>query len=338
VYAHALRMGKELNRLGNSVSGQHTALRLVARTVKGLWAVEAGVAGALDTLGRRLRPERASARGRSLLRRLGPRLRKTAVIRRNLEIAFPEKDVLEIAALVRDVWGNMGSVLAEYGHLETICHREAEQRLEILRQADFDVFKPDGPPAIFVAAHLANWEIAPGAVVKLGVPLTGIYTPLTNPRLDRLLYRARERLGCGMVEREGAVRHLVAALRNGVSVGLIVDQRVDAGAPVPFFGHAMNSSITPAQLAQRFDCELIPVQVQRLESARFRVIFHAPVRPDHAVVDDRERVLQMTARLNALFEAWIRERPGEWWCAKRRWAKQLYGGRQERTAAGIDCG
>jgi len=316
----------------------HRRLDRSPRLLNGLWAVEAAAAGTLNALGRRLRPERASALGNRLMRRLGPRLRKTAVIRRNLEIAFPEKDGAEIEALVLDVWGNLGSILAEYGHLETLCHREAAQRLEIIRQADFEVFKPNGRPAIFVAAHLANWEMAPGAVVELGIPLTGIYTPLPNPRLDRMLYRARERLGCGMVERQGAVRHLVTALRKGVSVGLIVDQRVDAGEPVPFFGHAMNSSITPAQLALRFDCELIPVQVQRLGDARYRVIFHAPVTADPAVPDDRERVVQMTARLNTLFEAWIRERPGEWWCAKRRWAKQLYARHHERASTGIQNG
>ena len=28
----------------------------------------------------------------------------------------------------------------------------------------------------------------------------------------------------------------------------------------------------------------------------------------------------MTRRLNVLFESWIRERPGEWMCMKRRWS------------------
>ena len=72
--------------------------------------------------------------------------------------------------------------------------------------------------------------------------------------------------------------------------------------------------------------------------ARYRVIFHAPVTADPAVPDDRERVVQMTARLNTLFEAWIRERPGEWWCAKRRWAKQLYARHHECASTGIQNG
>jgi KDO2-lipid IV(A) lauroyltransferase len=288
-----------------------------------LWSVEGGLINALGGLSRRVSPERASETGRRLLRILGPRLHKTGIIRRNLQVAFPEKSALEVEQLVHDVWGNLGSILAEYPHLGTICNREAASRLEIVRRGNSDVFKKDGGPAIFVTAHLANWEVAAGAVVWQGMPLTGIYTPIQNPRIDDMLYRWREELNCGMVKREGAVRELIKELKRGVSVGLIVDQRVDTGEPVPFFGHVMNTSVTPAQLALRFRCELIPIQVQRLGGARFRVIFHEPVQPDDTIASEREKILQMTRKVNALLESWIRERPHEWLCTKRRWPRDL---------------
>jgi KDO2-lipid IV(A) lauroyltransferase len=207
--------------------------------------------------------------------------------------------------------------------LGTICNREAASRLEIVRRGDAEVFRKGGGPAVFVTAHLANWEVAAGAVAWQGIPLTGIYTPIQNPEINDMLYRAREELNCGMVKREGAVRQLIKALKKGVSVGLIVDQRVDSGEPVPFFGHNMKTSITPAQLALRSRCALIPVQVQRLRAARFRVIFHEAVQPDDTSASERKKTLQMTRKVNALFESWIRERPHEWMCTKRRWPKDL---------------
>jgi KDO2-lipid IV(A) lauroyltransferase len=293
------------------------------RLLRLLWAIEGGLIAALAALSRLVSPDRASAAGRRLMRALGPRLAKTRVFKRNLQVAFPEKSAGELDELVREIWGNMGAILAEYPHLETICRSEGEQRLEIIRKGDSQVFRDAHRPAVFVSAHLANWEIAAGAVVFVGVPLTGIYTPIQNPWFDRMLYQARLALGCGMVKREGAVRQLMKALRSGVSVGLLVDQRVDAGEPVSFFGHDMNTSMTPAQLALRFDCELIPVQVQRRTGARYRVIFHEPVRADDEAADEHQKMLQMTRKLNALFESWIRERPHEWMCSKRRWAKDL---------------
>jgi KDO2-lipid IV(A) lauroyltransferase len=83
----------------------------------------------------------------------------------------------------------------------------------------------------------------------------------------------------------------------------------------------MLTTITPARLALRFDCELIPVQVQRLQGARFRIIFHPAVKADDETADNHTKALQMTHKINILFEGWIRERPQEWICSNRRWPK-----------------
>ena len=148
--------------------------------LKLLWAVESGLVGLLGGLSRLFSPDLASSAGRRLMRRLGPRTHKTRHIRRNLQNAFPEKNALDIDELVRDIWGNLGSILAEYPHLGTICHREAEQRLECVIRGDAQVFRNTGKPAVFVSAHLANWEIAAGALSHLGIPA------------DRGLYAAAE--------------------------------------------------------------------------------------------------------------------------------------------------
>jgi len=275
----------------------------------------------LGGLSRLFSPDLASSAGRGLMRRLGPRMDKTRHIRRNLENAFPEKNAAEIDELIRDIWGNLGSILAEYPHLGTICHREAEQRLECVIQGDPQVLHNTGKTAVFVSAHLANWELGAGVLAQFGIPATAVYTRLQNPYMDRMLYRARQALGCGLVERDGAGRQLIRCLKQGISVGLIVDQRVDSGEPVPFFGRDMLTSITPAQLALRFDCDLIPIQIQRLKGARFRAIIHEAVRPDDETADERSKALQMTRKINTLFESWIREQPQQWMCTNRRWPK-----------------
>jgi KDO2-lipid IV(A) lauroyltransferase len=292
------------------------------RGLKLLWSLEAAFMGLLLRFGRLLTPDAASAAGAWLGRRFGPGTDKTRLIQRNLRLAFPDKTDAELDSLLTDIWGNLGRILAEYPHLGTICGSEAERRLEYVVADDIQVFENPHKPAVFVSAHLANWELAAGAIAHRGVPLNVVYTRLQNPGLDRMLYRARLALGCGLVERDGAARQLMRSLKQGTSVGLIVDQRVDGGAPVPFFGHEMLTSITPAQLALRFDCELIPVQIQRIENARFRAIFHSPVRAAADLADDR-KVLEMTEKINNLFEQWIGERPQEWMCTKRRWPKHL---------------
>ncbi len=286
-----------------------------------LWRLEAGLVHLLGVASRLIPPDRASGLGARLARRFGPRLDKTSKIKRNLKIAFPELSAGETDELVEKIWANIGAIVAEYPHLGTICDTRTGDRLEIVMEEPLEVFELTGKPAVFVTAHLGNWEVSAAAVAHLGVPLTVVYTALHNPYMDRVLTAARDALGFRTVEREGAVRELMRRLKHGSSVGLLVDQRVDSGEPTPFFGKDMHCSVTPAQLALRFQCDLIPIQVQRLQGARYRVIVHKPVTADDPGADANEQAINITRKINTLFEEWIRERPHEWICTKRRWPK-----------------
>jgi KDO2-lipid IV(A) lauroyltransferase len=138
-----------------------------------------------------------------------------------------------------------------------------------------------------------------------------------------MLRRRREALGCRLVSLEEGARPLIRELSEGRSVGLVVDTRDDDGVPIPFFGLDKLTTLAPARLALRFDCDLIPARVERLGDARFRLIVHEPIRPDPALASDKDRAIQMMRDLNRLFEQWIRERPEQWLCIKRAWPKDL---------------
>jgi Kdo2-lipid IVA lauroyltransferase/acyltransferase len=304
--------------LGNSFN---KAVKRLPSLQHFLWAVEAAVFGSFLGISRRLSPERASALGRRLFRGIGPRLDKTRIFRRNLSLAFPEKTADEIEALIREIWGNLGAVLAEYPHLPSYAVAGQPERLEIVINNESPVFQHTGKAAVFVSAHLANWEIPLASAIRLGLSVSVLYTPLQNPWLDRMLYKARARMGINMLPRDSGIRTLVRELGNGRSIGLLVDQRVDSGEPVPFFGLEMNTSTTPARLALRYHCDLIPIRVQRLGSARFRVSFEKPISPSGGITDEHRKVLDMTRQLNGLFETWIREQPQDWLCSRRRWSK-----------------
>ena len=286
-----------------------------------LWLIEAGVFRAFLLFARILPTDRSTAAGRRLMMSVGPRLEKHRIVRRNLMLAFPEKDEQAIEDLAAAVWGSAGSLLVEYGHLDDICVRDAENRLEIASHGPVPVLENPEKPAVFVSAHLANWEVCAIAVHRAGVPVTAVYTPLQNPYLDRMLMRRREALGCRLVPRDASMRVLLRELRAGRSIGMIMDQRVDTGVPIPFFGIDKWTTLVPARLALRHGYDLVPLRTERLGGARFRVTFYEPLKPDDPSADEIEQAIQMTRKINRMFEAWIRERPEDWWCSKRRWPK-----------------
>ena len=288
-----------------------------------MWFLEASILGFLWWLLGRLSADRATALGRRLLAFVGPHHDKNRIIKRNLTLAFPDLSPSEVEGLARQVWANVGAVMSEYPHLETICVQEADRRLEVVLHEEVESLRQAGKQAVFVSAHLANWEVSAAAIVRQGFPMMVVYTPLQNPWMDRLLARMRRPLGVKLASRDGALRPLVQHLKQRGSVGLLVDQRVDSGEPLPFFGRDMWTSLMPARLALKFGCPLVPAKVERLNGARFRVILQRPIQPDGDITDEQEQARAMTGQLNALFESWIREQPDQWLCSKRRWPKRL---------------
>ncbi len=283
-----------------------------------IWRVESAFFRLFLMVCGRLSVERASAFGRRLMAWAGPKQSKHKHVRRNLTLAFPDKPTDEIERLSSAVWGNMGAIFAEYAQLETIC----AERLDVQIDPTIRTFlEPETQRAVFVSAHFGNWELLAAAISRAGVPITAVYTPLNNPYLDAQLARQREHLRCHLLPRDESMRPLIRELQQGRSIGLVMDQRVDSGRPVPLFGIDKLTTLIPARLALKHGAELVACRCDRQDNGRFRIEFFAPITPDDPQASEVEQAVQMSRRVNASFERWISERPGDWFCTKRRWAK-----------------
>jgi KDO2-lipid IV(A) lauroyltransferase len=279
--------------------------------------IEAAALGLFWLGARALPPRRAARTGARLFAWLGPRLRKQDFVRSNLARLFPAAGPARIEALAREVWANFGAILAEYPHLPRFCAPDPSPFLRVAIAPETRDIVSRREPAIYVAAHLANWELATAAIGRLGIALSAVYAPQGNPHVDAMIQARRAALGCRFVGKANCMRRLLSDLEAGRSVGMLPDQRTDAGELVPFFGCPAPTTIGPAWLALRRGCPLVPVQVERLGPADYQVTFHAPlVRGERSA--DRSRALRLTAELNALFERWIRVHPGQWLCMRRR--------------------
>ncbi len=266
----------------------------------------------------------ASNLGGFLGRNIGPHLPVSARARRNLRLAFPDKGAAEIERIVRAMWDNLGRVAAEYPHL----HRITEVESGRVSGVDMDpvlALRDKSKAGILVAAHLANWEVLAGATVRRGIDLTGVVrepnNPLVRPLIDRLRGAAGgERTPKGMTGAKKAIE----VLRSDRVLGLLFDQKMNNGIPVPFFGIEAMTTPAPAQLALRFGCALVAVRIERTGPGRFRMTAQGPLTPP-GTGNRQEDAARLTAELNRILEGWIRAKPEDWLWLHRRWPEAAYG-------------
>ena len=287
------------------------------------WLFEAFFVKSLAKLIRSLSPERAARMAHAAFRVIGPLCRFATKIRRNLGLAFPQKNEREIKRLTRQACGNLGIAAVELV-LSARLWAEREQRIEIVMEDGVDLVSYRNRPAVLVTGHVGAWQISTFVAEAYGLRVTSVYAPEENPYLREYFARLRETLPCQWISRNGCMRVLTKELKQGNVIGLVSDTRMDSGEPLSFFGVPTPSNTTAARLALRHNCDFVPVRAERLPGMRFRITVCRPIRPDDPDAAGAEQAGQMTQKLLDHFEAWIREDPDQWMCFGRRWPHEAY--------------
>ena len=281
--------------------------------------IEAVGAGLMFGFFRLLPVDAASAVGGWLGRLVGPRLGVTKRAQINLQRALPYLGDAEARLVMRGMWDNLGRVIAEYPHLEEFKVYGNDGRIEFVGDDILDPVIASGKSAIFISAHYGNWEIATMAATQRGLDVAEIYRAANNPWIDRLIASYRGSVGSELIPKGVvAARRSIAAVRDGRHLALLVDQKMNDGIPVRFFGRDAMTAPAVAQLALRFDCAIMPARVERLTGARFRIVLSPPI-PVNKTGDRHADTLAIMTAVNAEIESWIHARPEMWLWLHRRW-------------------
>jgi KDO2-lipid IV(A) lauroyltransferase len=284
----------------------------------------AALHGALRTL-RLLGPASASNLGGCVMRRIGPWLPVSRIAERNLARAMPHLSRPARARIVRGMWENLGRTAAELPHLPALGRSASGPGWECPDDAALRALRERGGPALLFSGHLANWEIGFPVAAAYGLRVSWFYRAASNPLAERAIQALRGAATGPDVpmfpkSAEGA-RAALGHLRRGGLLGMLVDQKLNEGVAVPFFGHPAMTTTALAQFALRLRCPVLPLRPVRLGPARFRILCDPFLElPDTG--DRAADVIALTTAVNATLERWIREHPDSWLWMHRRWPEE----------------
>ena len=260
------------------------------------------------------------------MRRAGPWLPEHKIGRANLAAAYPEKSTVEIEWILSEMWDNLGRFGAEFFNLDRILdfdflHPDPSGRVIITSDAAerFLRLLNDGKPALIFAAHLANWELPALASAANELPSAVVYrAPNLRPIANAVLKIRTEKMGRLIRTGFDAPVKVADALRQGLHVGMLVDQYNAQGVTVTFFGRRTKANAMLARLARLIECPIHGVRVVRLPGHRFRLELTDEIAPVRDVTGELD-VDGTTQAITNIIEGWIREYPEQWLWVHRRW-------------------
>lgn len=234
---------------------------------------------------------KSSKFGGILFKKIGPKLKRSKIIKKNLEICNFEEN------LIPSIWENWGEAFFEVLNLKELLKKNSN-RLEIVGGIKHK-------KAFYVSAHLGHVLVQNVALKKLGVSnLSQLYHPRKNKFIDNLFKKIHQDWARPIAK--GDVKTLMSSLRGIDSLIVLLDQKEDRGERVSFFSKDAMTNVSLFKLAKKMKIPIVPIQVIKKGFLKYKVIIHDEIPPDMKI-------------LHNLFEDWIKQNPDQYFWFHNRW-------------------
>ena len=257
----------------------------------------------------------ASELGYFLGKTFGPLFRSKKIITNNLNKFDTSLSSEKINKISQEMWGNYGRILSEYPYISNFRKGDLDKYIKIENVERLEEVKR-GQPVVFISAHFSNFELLAMVIEKTGVNLSAIYRPLNNKMVNSIMEPLRKKYICKKQIKKGlnGVREALKYFKQGISIAIMIDQRVSEGERINFFNYPAHTTTIPAQFVKKFGCKIQPVHIERYDKINFKISFDEQI-----TMDDNADDTFISLKLNQWLEEKIRKNPSQWIWSHDRW-------------------
>lgn len=255
----------------------------------------------------------------TLVYHLHSRLRRVGM--RNLELAFPNLSQAERHRILKREYASLGRLLAEFSRLPKYTAANVHEIAVYQGFENFEAAHERGKGVLLLTGHLGGWELGSFVHSLHGHPLNIVVRRLDNKMLDRMVENYRTRLGNRTVDKGEFARGLLAAIRRGETVGILMDTNMTPpqGVFVPFFGYLACTASGLARVALHTDAAVVPAfTIWDDQIGKYKVTFGPPLKLIRSQEIEKD-IVANTALFTKTIEEYVRRFPDQWLWVHRRW-------------------
>jgi KDO2-lipid IV(A) lauroyltransferase len=239
----------------------------------------------------------------------------------NLELAFPEMSKDRREQILKQVYRNLGYLLAEFCLMSSYTPEEASRFIRYEGLENYLRARDRGKGVLVLTGHLGAWELSSFYHSLMGYPMGMVIRRLDNPLVDHFVNDVRCLHGNRVIHKDDFARGLIASMRAGETVGILMDTNMTPpqGVFVPFFGVEACTASGMARVAAKTEAAVVPGFLL-WENTEQRYVLHFGEELPMVRTDDAEAdALRNTAAFTGVIESYIRRYPDQWLWMHRRW-------------------
>ncbi|ORU90449.1 MAG: hypothetical protein A6F71_05650 [Cycloclasticus sp. symbiont of Poecilosclerida sp. M] len=232
--------------------------------------------------------------------------KRRIIVNTNLELCFPEFDEAQRKESVKEHFSWYGRALIEYSFLFFASKKRLYKQVIFEGKEHIDNALKENKNIMILLGHSVFLEFATITICRV-YKVYGSYKPLSNPVINWILARSREKHMLFTIAREEGLMRLVRELKDEQMLGFLPDE--DHGKKysdfAPFFGVQKATLNTPTRIAKLANAVRLPtLTFFDEELGKYKVIV------GQAIDCDTKRPNEEHAKaMNLSYEKMIRQYP-----------------------------
>ena len=244
---------------------------------------------------------------------LSPLIGNKKRIESNVNLVLPNLPESDKKNLIKNCLHNIGMTMFEL--LSPHDFKLAGQKANVLGPGSslLEKARVNSQPVILVSGHFGNYDVVRANLISKGYQLGALYRPMNNPYFNKTYVKNISEIGKPLFPRgKKGMAEMMEFLRGGKLIALLIDQHMQNGEPLKFFGKTAYTATSAAKMALKYNAILMPFFVIRKgKTSNFDLYFEEPIEHSDPV--------KMTQEFNHRLESRIKSNNEQWLWTHKRW-------------------
>tara|TARA_S200000501_G_scaffold182732_1_gene172165 strand:- start:285 stop:1121 length:837 start_codon:yes stop_codon:yes gene_type:complete len=240
------------------------------------------------------------------------------VVRKNLELAFPEKSKMERRRIERENFRNLTDIFLETFKSNNIKEKDLMERFKFKNPELLEKIYNNNQEVIVMCSHYCSWEWVFVIEKITKFKINAIYKQLSNKYFDKWTKDRRSQYGANMITTKETYREIsrLSKLKSLNFYGFASDQSPKKSKAV-YWGNFLNNWVpihTGAEIiAKKYNIAIVFMDVQKVKRGYYEASFSLITEKPNSF-----KKFELTDKYIELVEKQVRDKPEYYTWTHRR--------------------